>query len=133
MTFKAELKFNDSKTPYNVVECDYVFTQEIDITHKPSALPKAGTVNVVVEARSDPEMIEWMLASANVRSGEITFYQDDAAQKKLKSLTFKEAICIKLYEKFIHTSETPMLTYISFVAKEISIDGTQYTAQWTNF
>jgi len=133
MTFKAELKFNDSDKAYIVVECDYIFTQEIDITHKPSARPKAGTINVVVETRSDPELIQWMLATGNVRSGEITFYKDDAAQKKLKSLSFKEAICIKLFEKFIHSSETPMLTSITFVAKELTIDGANYSAQWSNF
>ncbi len=133
MTFKAELKFNDSKTPYTVIECDYVFTQEIDITHKPSARPKAGIVNIVVETRSDPELIQWMLGTGNVRSGEISFFQDDAAQKKLKSLSFKEAICIKFFEKFIHSSETPMLTSISFVAKELSLDGVNYSTQWTNF
>ena len=44
MTFKAELKFNDSSFKHIVLECDYSFTQEIDITHKPSAKPKAGTI-----------------------------------------------------------------------------------------
>jgi hypothetical protein len=133
MTFKAELKFNDSSFKYTVIECDYSFSQEIDITHKPSAKPKAGTINIVVETKMDPDMIQWMLSTGSVRSGEITFFKDDATQKKLKTLNFKEAICINLREKFDFSSEIPMLTYISFVAKEITLDDVKYKAEWTNF
>jgi hypothetical protein len=133
MTFKAELKFGDSNHCYTIVECDYEFTQEIDSTGKPCAKPRGGVVRVIVETMSDPEMIQWMVATGNVRSGEITFYKDDSAQKKLKTLSFKEAICISLHEKFTRDTETPMLTSISFVAKEISLDGVDYSAQWTNF
>ena len=133
MTFKAELKFSDSKFTYIVIDCDYEFTQEIDVTGKPCARPKGGTINVVVEAMSDPELIQWMLATGNVRSGEINFFMDETAQKKLKSLSFKEAICIRYHERFTYQNETPMLTSISFVAREISLDGVDYAAQWTNF
>ena len=133
MTFKAELKFGDSNHRYTIVECDYEFTQEIDATGKPSARPRGGVISVTVETMSDPEMIQWMVATGNVRSGEIIFYKDDSAQKKLKTLAFKEAICISLHEHFTRDTETPMLTRIRFVAKEISLDGVDYSAQWTNF
>jgi hypothetical protein len=133
MTFKAELRFNDSKFRYNVIECDYEFTQEIDITQKPCARPKGGIINVVVESMSDRELIQWMIAPGNVRSGDLIFYKDDAAQTKLKTLSFKEAICIRLHERFSSFGNEPMLTSISFVAKEMTLDGVSYTAQWTHF
>jgi hypothetical protein len=133
MTFKADLKFSDSKFHYSIIECDYEFTQAIDETGKPCAKPRGGVITVVVESMSDPELIQWMIATGNVRSGEIVFYKDDAAQKKLKTLSFKEAICILLHERFTRDTETPMHTTISFVAKELSLDGVDYSAQWTNF
>jgi hypothetical protein len=133
MTFRAELKFNDSKIRYIVIDCDYEFTQEIDITQKPCARPKGGMINVVVESMSDRELIQWMIAPSNVRSGDLTFYKDDAAQTKLKTLSFKEAICIRFHERFSASGSEPMLTSISFVAKEMTLDGVTYTSQWTNF
>jgi hypothetical protein len=133
MTFKAELRFNDSKIHYNVIECDYEYTQEIDQTLKPCAKPKSGIINVVLESMSDRELIQWMVAPGNVRSGDINFFKDDAPQTKLKTLSFKEAICIRFHEKFTAYGEIPMLTTISFVAKEMSLDGVSHTAQWTRF
>ena len=132
MTFKAELRFNDSKFRYNVIECDYEFSQDIDITQKPCTRPKGGLINVVVESMSDRELVQWMIAPANVRSGDLIFYKDDSAQTKLKTLSFKEAICIRLCEKFTSYGDEPMLTTISFVAKEMTLDGVSYSAQWTH-
>jgi hypothetical protein len=133
MTFKAELSFKDSKFVYSVIECDYEFTQAVDETRKPCAKPTVGVINVVVEAMSDPEMVMWMFAAGNVRSGEIVFYKDDDAQKKLKTLSFKNAVCINLHERYTRESESPMLTSFSFVAKELTLDGVDYNAHWTNF
>jgi hypothetical protein len=133
MTFKAELKFNDSNFIYNVVDCDYEFTQEVDDSGKPCAMPKCGRINVVMESMSDPAMIQWMLAAGNVRSGKITFYKDDSATAKLKTLSFKQAICVHLKESFTSYGESPMITNVSFVAKEVSLDGVDYTSLWTNF
>ena len=133
MTFKAELKFNDGKNHYTVIECDYEYSQEIDQTLKPCAKPKAGIINVVIESISDRELIQWMIAPGNVRSGDITFFKDDATQTKLKTLSFKEAICIRFHEKFVAYGESPMLTTLSFVAKEITLDGVSHKAQWTHF
>ncbi|HNY01697.1 MAG TPA: type VI secretion system tube protein TssD [Bacteroidales bacterium] len=133
MTFKAELKFNDSQKQYVVVECDYEYTQEIDQTLKPCAKPKSGIVNVVVEAMADTELIKWMVAPGNVRSGEIKFQKDDMQGAEMKTLSFKEAICIRFHEKFSAYGENPMLTTISFVAKELTLNGISHTAQWTRF
>jgi hypothetical protein len=133
MTFKAELKFNDSNFIYNVIDCDYEFTQDIDKSGKPCALPKFGKINVVVETMSDPALIQWMMAPGNVRSGKITFFKDDSATAKLKSISFKQAICVYLKESFTSYGESPMITNMSFVAKEASVDGVDYTSQWTNF
>jgi hypothetical protein len=133
MTFKAELRFNDSKEPYTVIECDYEFSQEIDSLGKPCSRPRCGLINVILETRSDPAMIQWMLGAGNVRSGVINFYKDDSDSKKLKSLSFKQAVCIKLQEKFMNYGDSPMTSYLSFVAKEVSVDGVDYDSQWTNF
>jgi len=133
MTFKAELKFNDAREPYSVIECDYEFSQEIDGSGKPCAMPRCGIINVVLETKSDPAMMQWMLGAGNIRSGQIIFYNDDSATKKLKTLSFKQAVCVRLHEKFLNYGESPMTTYLSFVAKDVSLDGIDYSSQWTNF
>jgi len=133
MTFTAKLKFNDSSDEYIVIECDYEFSQEIDGSGKPCAMPRCSIINVVFESRSDPAMMQWMLGAGNIRSGQIIFYQDDSAAKKLKTLAFKQAVCVRFHEKFLSYGDSPMTTYLSFVAKEVSLDGIDYSSQWTNF
>jgi hypothetical protein len=133
MTFKAELKFNDSKNTYTVIECDYEFTQETDRHDKPSSMPRFGRINVTVESISDPALVQWAAGTTNVRSGSITFFKDDTATAKLKTLTFEGAICIRLKEKFANYGESPMITNISFVVEKITLDNITSKALWTNF
>ncbi|MFZ4546126.1 MAG: type VI secretion system tube protein TssD [Bacteroidales bacterium] len=133
MTFTAILKFNDSRDEYIVMECDYEFSQEIDGSGKPCAMPRCGIINVVFESRSDPAMIQWMLGAGNIRSGQIVFFNDDSASKKLKTLAFKQAVCVRFHEKFTNYGDSPMTTYLSFVAKEVTLDGIDHSSQWTNF
>jgi len=133
MTFTAILKFNDSRDEYIVMECEYEFSQEIDGSGKPCAMPRCGIINVVFESRSDPAMIQWMLGARTIRSGQIAFLNDDSASKKLKTLSFKQAVCVRLHEKFTNYGDNPMTTYLSFVAKEVTLDGIDHSSQWTNF
>ena len=133
MTFTAKLKFNDSTDEYIILECDYEFSQEIDGSGKPCAMPRCGIINVVFESRSDPAMVQWMLGAGNIRSGQIIFFSDDSASKKLKTLSFKQAVCVRFHEKFVNYGESPMTTYLSFVAKEVSLDGIDHSSLWTNF
>jgi hypothetical protein len=133
MTFKADLKFNDSKNVYTVIECDYEFTQETDRHDKPSSIPRFGRINVTIESMSDPAMVQWAAGTTNVRSGSITFYKDDTATAKLKSLNFEGAICIRLNERFASYGESPMMTQISFVVEKVTLDTVNSKALWTNF
>jgi hypothetical protein len=133
MSFKAELKFNDSKNVYTVIDCDYEFTQDTDSSGKPCGITKFGRISVTVETISDPVLIKWTLGSANIRSGSITFFKDDSGKAKLKSLNFKQAVCVYLHERFTSYGENPMITELAFVAQEVSIDGEDYESQWTNF
>ena len=133
MTFTSILKFNDSRDEYVVIECDYEFSQEIDGSGKPCAMPRCGIINVVFESRSDPAMIQWMLGAGNIRSGQIIFFSDDSASKKLKTLAFKQAVCVRFHEKFLNYGDNPMTTSLSFVAKEVTLDGIDHSSQWTNF
>jgi hypothetical protein len=133
MTFKAELKFNDSKFVYNVIECDYEITQERDKSGKPSAMPKWGLINVVIESNHDPELAMWTLEPARIRSGTLTFFKDDSSVTKLKTLTFSKGICVRLQERFSNYGNTPMITEFSFVAKEVKLDGEAWDAKWSNF
>jgi hypothetical protein len=133
MTFRAELKFNDTKFVYNVVDCNYEITQELDRSGKPSAMPKWGVINIVIESNNDPELAMWMLAPARIRSGTLTFFKDDSSVTKLKTLSFKKAICVRLAERFSNYGNSPMITEFGFVAQDIEMDGAAYSTSWTNF
>lgn len=49
MSFLAKLELDD-KT-YNVLECEYDFTQNIDETGKPKGMPYGGEISIRVESK----------------------------------------------------------------------------------
>ena len=55
MSFLAKLELDD-KT-YNVLECEYDFTQNIDETGKPKGMPYGGEISIRVESTGTPELL----------------------------------------------------------------------------
>jgi hypothetical protein len=131
MSFKAELKFNDSNNIYRILECDYEFTQSIDATGKPCAKTKGGMIHVVVESMYDPAMMQWAVATSNVRSGKIVFYKDDSEKSTLKTLVFKNAYCVHLQDRFHSEGQYPMSTSFTINAQEITLDDTTFIQGFT--
>ena len=97
MSFLAKLELDD-KT-YNVLECEYDFTQNIDETGKPKGMPYGGEISIRVESTGTPELLNWMLDHNQTKDGKIIFYRRDA-MSKLQEVLFKKAFCIKYKEHF---------------------------------
>ena len=129
MSFKASLYIEDQEL--RVLDCEYTIAQSVDHKGKPSARPKGGSINILVESTADNFLFDWAASETQVKSGKVTFYRRDT-MSKMKELQFTDAYCIKFTERFSANGEQPMRIRLALSAKEISLGGSSKHANpWT--
>ena len=99
MSFIAKLKLDSEEI--NVLQCGFRFTQGMDATGKPTAIPRGGTISLTVESNSNNDLFDWMISPTQTKNGAITFFRRDT-MSKLKTLQFTEAHCVDYYETYNH-------------------------------
>ena len=127
MSFLAKLELDD-KT-YNVLECEYDFTQNIDETGKPKGMPYGGEISIRVESTGTPELLNWMLDHNQTKDGKIIFYRRDA-MSKLQEVLFKKAFCIKYKEQFDAQGTEPLQIEIRLIAQGFDVGGVAHNKMW---
>lgn len=127
MSFLAKLELDD-KT-YNVLECEYDFTQNIDETGKPKGMPYGGEISIRVESTGTPELLNWMLDHNQTKDGKIVFYRRDA-MSKLQEVLFKKAFCIKYKEHFDSQGTEPLQIEIRLIAQGFDVGGVAHNKMW---
>ena len=111
----------DKKT-YSLLECEYEFTQAMDITGRPSDRPRGGIINLVLVSPDDTDLLfhEWMCEKDEVKDGDILLKVNSQGTFAKKSIHFTDAYCIRLYEYFNSNNSMPMYTKISIMAGSIT-------------
>lgn len=107
----------DKKT-YSLLECEYEFTQAVDVTGRPSDRPRGGVINLVIVSPDDTDMTfhEWMREKDEVKDGDIILNVNSQGSFAKKTIHFADAYCIRLYEYFNNSNSLPMYTKISLMA-----------------
>ena len=122
MAHTAHLKLESRE--YKLLECEYEFIQPIKENGQPAGHPSGGLIHFTLEAPSDdknPVFYNWMRSSTDHKDGKIIFSVPNKANLSFKTLHFKRAYCIRLYEYFRGgDSNTQMLTKITISAAEIA-------------
>jgi nitrous oxidase accessory protein NosD len=110
---------------YSVMECDYEFTQEIDITGRPSDRPRGGIINIVLMSPDDNDLMihQWMSEKDATKDGTILLYVNHNSVNAPKTIEFTNGYCIKLYEYFNDNNAMPMYLKISIMASSIVFGG----------
>ena len=103
---------------YNILECEYEFTQAVDHTGRPTDRPRGGLINIVIVAPDDTDLQlhEWMRDKDSTKDGTIVLEVNRDAVKALKTIKFEEAYCIRLYEYFNDNNALPMYLKLSIMA-----------------
>ena len=120
MAHQAKLKIE--RNEYSVIKCEYEFIQPIQENGQPAGRPAGGMIHLVVVALDDNDMFlhDWMQSATEHKDGQIVFSVVDAGNQSVKTLHFKRAYCIRLYEYFNVQSEMQMYTQITISAAEIA-------------
>src|SRR6187402_2334284 len=111
MAFKARLNFSGKE--YDVLNCSYALSRDVDAKGRPSSGVYGGTIQVEVESTEDTSVIESMVNNQyKPLNGTITFKKSEE-DAKMKELSFEEAYIIQYNEGLSITGNTPMA--LSFV------------------
>lgn len=127
MSFIAKLKIDGEEM--NILHCGFRFSQGIDATGKPVAIPQGGTVQLTIESTGATDLFDWMINPTLTKSGIITFFRRDN-MSKLKTLEFGDAHCVDYYETFDHVGETPMQIQLSISARELKLNESEFKNNW---
>ena len=129
MSFLAKLKLDNDPDEMNVLHCDFPFSQGTDVTGKPTAIPKGGSIRLILESDGSTHLFDWMIDPIQLKSGIITFYRRDS-MSKLKTLEFTDAYCVCYNEVFDHTGEAPMQTELTVSAREVKLNNSVFKNNW---
>lgn len=127
MSFLAKLEL-DGNT-YNILECNYSFSQSTDSTGKPQGMPEGGMINLRLESTGNPELLGWMLDHSKTKDGKIIYFRRDA-MSKLQELNFEKAFCISFVERFNAESNEPLQIELQLVAQIFDVNGATHEKKW---
>lgn len=127
MSFLAKLTIEGEET--NILECSYDFNQSIGHDGRPTELPRAGLIHLLLESTGNTDILAWMVLPHTFKDGEIVFYNRDSMSSN-KTLTFHDAICVSYQEAFNAEDTLPMKTRISITARAIDINDVSYENSW---
>ena len=123
-------KLDIGSKSYNLLECDYEFTQMVDQTGRPSDRPRGGLINIIIAApgNTDLTLHEWMRDKNTTKSGKISFTINMDKVDVSKTISFKDAYCIRLYEYFNKDNTIQMYLKITISAGTITFgDNCEFT------
>lgn len=121
MAHQALLKLEGKE--YQIIECEYEFIQPIKENGQPSGHPSGGLIHFTVVSPDNNDLFlhDWMQGAIEHKDGQIIFSVINEAKLSTKTLKFKRAYCIRLYEYFnAHNGEIQMLTKITISAAEVA-------------
>ena len=120
MAHKATLKL-DSKE-YNLLECEYEFIKPIKENGQPAGRASGSLIHFTMIAPDDDDtrFHDWMQSATEHKDGQIVFEVTGDETPPIKTLNFKRAYCIRLYEYFNAMNNLQMLCKITISAAEIS-------------
>lgn len=118
MALKATFEIEGSNVEYDVIECEYEFTQEIDSNGRPSESPKGGLINITIVAPDDTDLIfhEWMRDKFASKEGVITFIVNNNHVESTRYVGFRDAYCVGLSENFNKENDSQMIMKLTISA-----------------
>lgn len=116
MALVGKLKIESEN--YDILECEYEFTQAVDHTGRPTDRPRGGLINIVICAPANDNLMlhEWMRDKDAVKDGTINLTVNSNNEDKPKTIEFKDAYCVRLYEYFNNNNSVQMYTKLSIMA-----------------
>lgn len=115
MALKGTLKIESIE--YDILECEYEFTQAVDHTGRPTDRTRGGLINIVIASPgdSDTQLHQWMRDKDTIKDGTISLTINNKNGECQKTIEFKDAYCVRLYEYFNDNNSVQMYLKMSIM------------------
>ena len=115
MAFRGTLKIESIE--YEILECEYEFTQAVDHTGRPTDRTRGGLINIVISSPgdSDTQLHQWMRDKDTIKDGTISLTINYKNKECQKTIEFKDAYCVRLYEYFNDNNSVQMYLKMSIM------------------
>ncbi|NQU87934.1 MAG: hypothetical protein HQ541_19470 [Mariniphaga sp.] len=110
----------DGGKKYEVIECNYGFSQNYDSSNKPTATASINIINLAIKVTEDIELVDWMITKLAAKKGEIVI---KLTESKFRKIIFTHGYCVNYNERFDNYSGTSFLLNIDILVKDIEIEG----------
>ena len=102
---------------YEILECEYEFTQAVDHTGRPTDRTRGGLINIVISSPgdSDTQLHQWMRDKDTIKDGTISLTINYKNKECQKTIEFKDAYCVRLYEYFNDNNSVQMYLKMSIM------------------
>jgi len=117
------------KNSYELLSCNYGFSQGIDANGKAQTLVRGGTISLIYPNVPPTELLKWMLDSHKYESGSIVICDDSGIP--LEKILFEDAACIGMEINYMRKSSSYTSTSITLQARKISVGSTSLENTWT--
>ena len=129
MSFKAEMLLEGTTCPLSGRSID--MSQEVDEMGRPSSASRGGIIRMEMDSLKDDVLIDWVMNATKTLSGKITLYRADDVFTRLKDLSFENAYCIELRERFLGAGEADRLVMMLTVSSEkVTVGSVEINNQW---
>lgn len=126
MAMTGTLKIESNE--YEVLECEYEFTQAVDHTGRPTDRTRGGLINLVTYAPDDSDTMlhEWMRDKDTIKDGTISLTINTSNVNSKKTIKFKDAYCVRLYEYFNNNNSVQMYLKLSIMAGSVTFGNCEF-------
>lgn len=111
--FKLESK------EFEVIECNYGFTQNFDASNKPSGAPAINLISLVIKVTNELDLADWMVNPTAQKKGSIKIQM---TKSKFREIKFNKGYCVNYSESFDNYSEASFLVSLSILVKDITLN-----------
>ena len=125
----AIFSINSGGSKFEVIECEYGFSQNYDASNKPSGLPAINLIHLEVRVTNETDLVDWMVTARAEKDGSIEIKMSES---KTRKIAFKRGFCVNYSERFDNHSDDSYIISMNILAKEISINTISYKAEWEN-
>ena len=132
-SFKARFSLNPGgfETSLNYVYLD--INQAVDSLGRPASLTRGGKITMEFNATDDNVVAEWMTNPTKRLDGKIRFIKIDNIESTEKEITFTNAYCVELMERFDGTTTTSQMVTVITISPEtitVGVGTTKLDNRW---
>lgn len=127
MAFRATLNLGGKE--FDVLDCSYKLSRDVDSKGRPSSNIYGGIVNVHVESTTDTSILEQMVTQFKPVSGSIVFKKGDE-EAKMKELEWENGYIISFEEDIDIVGSKPMTIKFSISAQVLKVGNAQFEQNW---